>query len=212
MGIKERIIAKAGDLFFLYGIKSVSMDELAFSLGISKRTIYENFRDKEEILLSLLRDLQNKHRQVFGSLITNTSNVVEIFIKIIEIQQSAPICNAKFFEDIQKYYPRANEFIEDDVDKKKESLVKFLQNGITQGYVREDLNVEVTAFLMEQGSSIYIRATYLEKPPFTYSELFYTMMINFVRGILTEKGIKIIDDYLAPQKEKNRHKNEEKDG
>lgn len=212
MGIKERIIAKAGDLFFLYGIKSVSMDELAFSLGISKRTIYENFRDKEEILLSLLRDLQNKHRQVFGSLITNTSNVVEIFIKIIEIQQSAPICNAKFFEDIQKYYPRANEFIEDDVDKKKESLVKFLQNGITQGYVREDLNVEVTAFLMEQGSSIYIRATYLEKPPFTYSELFYTMMINFVRGILTEKGIKIIDDYLALQKEKNRHKNEEKDG
>lgn len=211
MGIKERIIAKAGDLFFLYGIKSVSMDELAFSLGISKRTIYENFRDKEEILLSLLRDLQNKHRQVFGSLITNTSNVVEIFIKIIEIQQSAPICNEKFFEDIQKYYPRANEFIEDDVDKNKDSLVKFLQNGITQGYVREDLNVEVTAFLMEQGSSIYIRATYLEKPPFTYSELFYTMMINFVRGILTEKGIKIIDDYLAPQKEKKRHQNEETD-
>ncbi|MDD2314117.1 MAG: TetR/AcrR family transcriptional regulator [Proteiniphilum sp.] len=209
MEIKERIIAKAGDLFFQYGIKSVSMDEMAFSLGISKRTIYENFKDKEEILLSLLMDLRDKRRHVFDSLISNTPNVVEIFIKIIEIQQSAPICNAKFFEDIQKYYPHANEFIENDVDKNKESLVKFLQNGIRQGYIREDLNVEVTAFLVEQSSSIYIRATSLEKPPFTFAELFYTMMINFVRGILTEKGIKIIDDYLAQQKEKNRLKNDE---
>ena len=109
----------------------------------------------------------------------------------------------KFFEDIQKYYPRANRNIEADKEKNKEFLVKFLQKGIEQGYIREDLNVEVTAFLVEQSTYIYIRATSLEKPLFTFSELFYTMMINFVRGILTEKGIKIIDAYLEQQKAKN---------
>jgi len=203
MEIKERIIAKAGDLFFQYGIKSVSMDELASSLGISKRTIYENFKDKEEILSSLLVSLRDERRKVFDSLISDKNNVVEIFIKIIEIQQSSPICNVKFFEDIQKYYPRANRNIEADKEKNKEFLVKFLQKGIEQGYIREDLNVEVTAFLVEQSTYIYIRATSLEKPLFTFSELFYTMMINFVRGILTEKGIKIIDAYLEQQKAKN---------
>jgi len=203
MEIKERIIAKAGDLFFQYGIKSVSMDELASSLGISKRTIYENFKDKEEILSSLLVSLRDERRKVFDSLISDKNNVVEIFIKIIEIQQSTPICNVKFFEDIQKYYPQANRNIEADKEKNKEFLVKFLQKGIEEGYIREDLNVEVTAFLVEQSTYIYIRATSLEKPLFTFSELFYTMMINFVRGILTEKGIKIIDAYLEQQKAKN---------
>lgn len=209
MEIKERIIAKAGDLFFQYGVKSVSMDELAFSLGISKRTIYENFKDKNEILLSLLMNMRDKRNKVIDSLISQTSNVVEIFIKIIEIQQSSPNCNAKFFEDIRKYYPHVNEFIEKDVDKNKELLVEFLQNGIKQGYIREDLNVEVTAFLVDQTRYIFIRATSLEKPPFTFTDLFYTMMINFVRGILTEKGIKIIDDYLAQQQKKNRLKNDD---
>mgnify|MGYP000862245481 FL=1 len=203
MEIRERIIAKAGDLFFQYGIKSVSMDELASSLGISKRTIYENFKDKEEILLSLLVSLRDERRKVFDSLISGRNNVVEIFIKIIEIQQSTPICDVKFFEDIQKYYPRANRNIEAEKEKNKEYLVKFLQKGIEQGYIREDLNVEATAFLVEQSTYIYIRATSLEKPLFTFSELFYTMMINFVRGILTEKGIKIIDAYLEKQKAKN---------
>lgn len=203
MEIKERIIAKAGDLFFQYGIKSVSMDELASSLGISKRTIYENFKDKEDILSSLLVSLRDARRKVFDSLISDRNNVVEIFIRIIEIQQSTPICNLKFFEDIQKYYPEANRNIEADKEKNKEFLVNFLQKGIEQGYIREDLNVEVIAFLVEQSTYIYIRATSLEKPLFTFSELFYTMMINFVRGILTEKGIKIIDAYLEQQKAKN---------
>lgn len=203
MEIRERIIAKAGDLFFQYGIKSVSMDELASSLGISKRTIYENFKDKEEILLSLLVSLRDERRKVFDQLTSERSNVVETFIKIIKKQQSTPICDVKFFEDIHKYYPEANRFIEDDFKRNKEFLSKFLQKGIEQGYIREDLNVEATAFLVEQSTYIYIRATSLEKPLFTFSELFYTMMINFVRGILTAKGIKIIDAYLEQQKTKN---------
>ena len=164
MEIKERIIAKAGDLFFQYGVKSVSMDELAFSLGISKRTIYENFKDKNEILLSLLMNMRDKRNKVIDSLISQTSNVVEIFIKIIEIQQSSPNCNAKFFEDIRKYYPHVNEFIEKDVDKNKELLVEFLQNGIKQGYIREDLNVEVTAFWWTKPDT-FLFALPLEKPP-----------------------------------------------
>ena len=79
-------------------------------------------------------------------------------------------------------------------------LREFLLTGLGQGYIRDDLNVDVTAFLVEQSTYTYIRASYLEKPPFSFSELFYTMMINFVRGISTEKGIKIIDTHLDNKK------------
>jgi len=204
MELKERIIEKAGGLFYRYGIKNTSMDELATSLGISKRTIYENFRDKEEILISLLFKLSRERKKVFSSFLSDDYNVVEVFIKIIEVQLSTPLGNVKFFQDIDKYYPKAARLMKEDVQKNNIFLRSFLQKGIEQGFIRKDLNVNVAAFLVEESTYTYVRASYLEQPPFSFSELFYTMMINFVRGISTEKGIKIIDAYLENKKTENR--------
>lgn len=196
MEIKDRIIEKAGELFFQYGIKNISMDELASSLGMSKRTIYENFKDKEDILRSLILKLGDERNKIFKEFLEKGLNVVEIFINVIEIQKKMPVSNAKFLQDIYKYYPNTAMLMQKKIEKDNEFLREFLLTGIGQGYIRDDLNVEVTAFLVEQSTYTYIRASYLEKPPFSFSELFYTMMINFVRGIFTEKGIKIIDAHL----------------
>lgn len=197
MDLKERIIVKASELFCQYGVKSVSMDELASSLGISKRTIYENFKDKEDILLAVLTMIKGKREEVFSSLVNDTSNVVEVFIAIIEIHQNTPMCSGRFFDDIRKYYHRASKFIQVENERNEKELRTFLRHGIEQGYIRDNLNVEVTAFLVEESTYTYIRASTMDQPSFSYQELFYTMMINFVRGISTAKGIKIIDEYLV---------------
>jgi AcrR family transcriptional regulator len=203
MDIKDRIIEKAGELFFEYGIKNISMDELASSLGISKRTIYENFKDKEDILRFLITKLSNERNKIFKEFLEEGLNVVEIFIKVIEIQMDMPVSSAKFIQDIYKYYPKITKLLQENIEKNNEFLQNFLLKGIGQGYIREDLNVEVTAFLVEESTYTYIRASYMEKPPFSFSDLFYTMMINFVRGISTEKGIKIIDAHLENKKNLN---------
>lgn len=200
MEIRERIIEKSGELFHQYGIKNVSMDEIASSLGISKRTIYENFKDKEDILLSVLRQFRWKKGERFKALFGQCQNVVEVFIKLIEDHQHTPICNVRFFEDIQKYYPRAVDLVKGYTETNNIHLRKFLLQGIEEGYIRENLNVNVAAFLVEETTYTHIRASYLEKPLFSFQELFYTMMINFVRGIMTTKGIRIIDAYLQEQK------------
>lgn len=203
MDIKDRIIQKAGELFFQYGIKNISMDELASSLGMSKRTIYENFKDKEDILRSLILKLGDERNKIFKKFLIEGQNVVEVFINVIEIQKKMPVSNVKFLQDIYKYYPKITKLMQENIEMNNEFLQEFLMNGIEQGYIREDLNVEVTAFLVEQSTYTYIRASYLEKPPFSFSDLFYTMMINFVRGISTEKGIKIIDAHLNSKKNIN---------
>ncbi|WP_294082832.1 TetR/AcrR family transcriptional regulator [Proteiniphilum sp. UBA5384] len=200
MELNERIIEKAGELFRKYGIKNVSMDEIASSMGISKRTLYENFRDKEDILLSTLHWFGDKRKEEFESLFAQCQNSVEVFIKIIEVHESAQDCSVKFFEDIRKYYPSADKILKKRTEINKTHLRNFLLKGIKEGYIREDLNVDVAAFLVEESTYTYIRASYLEKPPFSFNELFYTMMINFVRGIMTGKGISIIDAYLQQQK------------
>lgn len=202
MELRDRIIEKAGNLFIQYGIKNSSMDEIATSLGISKRTIYEIFRDKEDLLISFLRKTWNERNAHFATFLRRDYNVIGVFLKVIEAQQNLPLANVKFFEDIQKYYPQAAKLIKEDVAQNNVFLCDFLHKGIAQGYIRSNLNVEVTAFLVEDGTNTYIRASYLEQPPFSFRELFFTMMINFIRGISTEKGIRIIDEYLANQQMK----------
>ncbi|SRR5690554_431814 len=200
MDIKDRIIEKAGELFFQYGIRNISMDELASSLGMSKRTIYENFKDKEDILKSLILKIKDERNEVIKEFLVKGLNVVEVFINVIEIQKKMPVSNAKFIQDIYKYYPNITKIMQEHIEKNNVFLQEFLLKGIEQGFIREDLNIKVTAFLVEESTYTYIRASYLEQPPFSFPELFYTMMINFVRGISTEKGIKIIDAHLAKKR------------
>ena len=196
MELKERIIKQAGELFYQYGIKSVSMDDLASSLGISKRTLYENFKDKEDVLLSYLISIRDYRNDRIVELIEQSSNIVEVFLYFIDFHKNKKMPSTKFYEDIYKYYPRIYKLIQQDVEKNKVYLTQFLKQGIAEGYIRDNLNIDVAAFLVEESTYTYIRASYLEKPPFSFQELFFTMMINFIRGISTDKGIKIIDNYL----------------
>jgi AcrR family transcriptional regulator len=178
------------------------MDEIATSLGISKRTIYETFRDKEDLLISFLKKTWADRYACFSAYLCDEYNVIELFLKIIEAQLNRPMVNVKFFEDINRYYPYAAKLIQEEVNRNNAFLRDFLRKGIEQGYIYRNLNVEVTAFLLEDSTYTYIRASHMEQPPFSYRELFFTMMINFIRGISTEKGIRIIDEYLANQEKK----------
>ncbi len=171
-------------------------------MSISKRTIYEIFKDKEEILLSVISTMKAQRKADFESLVSDASNVIEVFIAIIEIHQTALACCDRFYDDIQRYYPKVSRFIHDVNKENNRKLRSFLNRGIEQGYVRDDLNVEVTAFLVEENTFTYAFAGLMERPGFTYEELFQTMMINFLRGISTAKGIEIIDDYLAKKRNK----------
>lgn len=197
MTLKERIIKEAGALFYQYGIKSVSMDDLASSLGISKRTLYENFKDKEEVLLTYLAGKRDERNNKIMEVINKSSNMIEVFLYFIEFHKKKELPTIKFYEDIYKYYPRIYKLIQKDVEENKVYIKKYLQQGIDEGYIRKNLNVDVAAFLVEESTYTYIRAAYLEKPPFSFQELFFTMMVNFIRGISTNKGIEIIDDYLT---------------
>lgn len=199
--LKERILKQAGRQFIKYGIKRVSMDDLASSLGISKRTLYENFKDKEDILDCYMVSLRENREKEFKKYAEESDNMIEVVLKIIEYHSNIELPSVRFFEDIYKYYPRIYQEKQEDIKMNKFYFRKFLSEGIEKGYVRKDLNIEVVAFLVEQNNYTFMRSSFLrepfaEKPDFTFKELFFTMMTNFVRGISTFKGIEIIDKYL----------------
>lgn len=197
MEIKDRIALQAGELFMAHGVKSISVDEIASKLGMSKRTIYQQFHDKEDILIHFLELLEAKQNEEMEQLHRTLPTVVDVFMRVIYSHQEVMSgYSVKFQEDIEKYYPKAWNTWKEQEDRGTVVVKHFLMEGIQQGVIRRDLNVEVTAFLLQDTNNTFLQALRMANRSFTIWELFYTMLTNFIRGISTEKGIAIVDSYL----------------
>ena len=197
MELKDRIILQAGELFVKHGIKRISMDEIASRLGISKRTIYQNFKDKEDLLLQYIRHMEKMKTQYIKDISKDEQTVVHLFLRIIEMSKEFDFLNMIFINDVKKYYPKANQELIDQQNRGVVYIKQFLKEGMAQGVIRKDLNIEVVSFLLQDSNRTFIDATRLTNKSFTDWELFFTTMINFIRGISTERGIEIVDTFLT---------------
>lgn len=197
MDLKNRIIDEAGKLFTQHGVKRITMDEIASNLGISKRTIYQNFKDKEDLLIHYIRSIMQIQRDYLKDLSANEYTVVHIFLKTIGMHKEFDFFNVRFSDDIDKYYPKAKKELLEQKSRGLSFLKEFLEQGMEQGVIRKELNVEVVSFLLQDSNRSFINAIRLENKSFTNWELFFTSMINFIRGISTHEGIEIVDNYLT---------------
>lgn len=173
------------------------MDEIASKLGISKRTIYQNFEDKEDLLLQYIRHIEMMKGEYIKDFSTNEQTVVHVFLRTIEMHKEIDFFNVQFLDDVKKYYPKAKQEL---IDQQKRGIVfvkQFLEEGMKQGVVRKDLNIEVVSFLLQDSNRTFIDATRLTNKTFSNWELFFTSMINFIRGISTARGIEIVDTFLT---------------
>ena len=117
--VRERVIQQAGKLFAVHGIKKVSMDELASSLGISKRTIYTVFADKEDVVGSCVDSFQEKRERRVLEIKRNAANIVQACLQIIDGYRNTPLPNYLLWEDIEKYYPNIHQQIQEGAESSK---------------------------------------------------------------------------------------------
>lgn len=199
MELKDRIIQEAGKLFIKHGIKRISMDEIASRLGISKRTIYQNFKDKEDLLLHYIRQMEFLKSESIKDLSKNEETVVHVFLKLIEMHKEFDFINITFIDDVKKYYPKANRELIDQQNRGITKIKLFLKEGMRQDVIRKDLNIDIVAFLLQDSNRTLMNTVNLTDKSFSNWELFFTTMINFIRGISTKNGIEIVDKFLAKQ-------------
>lgn len=199
MEIRKRIIKGAGKLFYTKGIKRVTMDDIAEAIGMSKRTIYENFRDKTEILRETVDFLNEENRQNVEQMIRESENVMEVIIKILHYGlESIDVVTPMFLEDMQKFFPQV---WEDTVQKGRETkhkqLQELLERGKKEGLFRTEINSKlVSRIFYEQLNLIHSNEAFpIEE--FPRKELFENMFLNFARGISTRKGGEILDELLS---------------
>ena len=198
MEVRDRIIEEATKQFFQFGIRNVTMDDIAISLGISKRTVYEIFRDKGELVETCLNNLTLKEDKRVLEVVNKSENVIEtIFVFMREGIKAMNSINPVFFKDLQKLYPQLWKRLDAEVRAKRLSLsARFLKKGIKEGLFRKDLNVEIISKLFQEQMNLLVDETIFPRDKYDHREIFQSMMINFTRGISTSKGIQIIDEIL----------------
>ena len=193
--LKGRILQIATALFHQHGIKQVKMDDIANDLRISKRTLYEVYENKEDLLFEVLQQHDSVERQQLLEFDKPGTNVINIILEIYRVRTAEFITvNPLFFEDLQKY-PNKLTYVRQLHTDKEAEIVAFIERGKNEGLFLENVNygiVRELTFASEQ----FVMNNFLFKR-YDITELSRIMIMLFVRGICTEKGIKLLDQYFS---------------
>jgi AcrR family transcriptional regulator len=195
MDYKNRIIEEAAKLFRTYGIKTVTMDMLADNLGISKRTIYEVFSDKDELLTGVVKWMYEKQKEIMTRILDESENVIVANFRMIDVMRDHfQNMSPAFMLDIKKYHHAVLSETQGKGDLQDyRKGMEIVARGIKEGVFRKDIEIElVNRCIFEL---IRISADYEIFPPDKYSrnDIIKNVYINYLKGIATAKGLEIIN-------------------
>lgn len=182
-------------MFFRLGIRSVSIDDICREMGMSKKTFYVYFASKDELVAQLLHSnvvyISGKMDELLE--LKDFRKLVSRFIKHQESEKNDVRRVPQLVYDLKKYYPRQfAEFQEECFQAQKEYIRAYLEQGQQEGLVRANLNIELIAVLFAKIHSDAIRdLEEIEGHGYNMHQLGHTAMDVFVRGVLSEEGLKL---------------------
>ena len=194
---KERIIKGSEELFFQYGIKSVTMDDIAKHLSMSKKTIYNYFKEKDQIVNMLMEASIEQDKKQFREISEGALNVVDEVFKMMQCLSSIiGKLNPNLFYDLQKYHHGAwSKFVKFKSEFILQMVEECISKGIKQGYIRTDANPKILARLRVEEIEMGFNPKVFPPDKFKLLEVQLGLMEHFLYGICTLKGHKLINKY-----------------
>jgi AcrR family transcriptional regulator len=197
MDNKERILVAAYELFFRYGIKSVTMDDIAKHLSMSKKTIYLYFRDKDEVVHTLMERSLQKDQEDFHRIAQEAGNVVEeVFEMMKKMNDIFSTINPNIFYDLRKYHPQTWELFHKFKSEFIITMVEAtLEKGKKDGFVRSDINSKLLAKLRGEEIEMGFNPALFPPDKFRILDVQIALVEHFLYGICTLKGHKLINKH-----------------
>ena len=199
---KENIIHHASKMFVEQGIKAVRMDDIAQELSISKRTLYEMFGDKEELLFQGIVCIMDQHQRILSEKTKSCKNMMEVML--VSVQELCGGGHNSEFErrlttNLQKFYPNVMEKVQrHHAEMGYRGLKYALDTCNAEGLLDPHVDVEIMSRLFLSTLSIYANTTHNIILPdgISRDEALKIITINFLRGISSIKGLQVIDQML----------------
>lgn len=199
--MEQLILNKAKDLFFSYGFKSVSMDDLAKMAGVSKKTIYQSVSDKTELVEKVADELIRCHaEQLTQSAEDATDAVQEVSLQLNTSFTIVSSVNYNFFYELEKFFPSAWKKLIDHRNKTLlPAIIKNLRKGIVEDNYREDIDPAFVAQIRLQQMSTALNPIRFSEKKLDTQKLMHDLTIFYLHGIVSTKGKKLINKYFKEQ-------------
>jgi len=199
--VKEEIIEKANDLFLNLGFKSVTMDDLASEMGISKKTIYANFQNKTKLVEATTHHLFCVIAEGIDTILKeNQDPITELYaIKAfvmhhLKNEKSAPL------HQLEKYYPKIHQGLKSkQFEVFQECVIDNLKRGISQGVFRKNIDIQFISRIYFIGTNGIKDKNMFPEELFPVTKLMDNYLAYHILGITTEKGRKILNNLIKEQ-------------
>ncbi len=198
----ERILEKARDVSFTYGIRSMSMDDISRKLGISKSTLYKYVKNKTDLVEKVLEFEREGFKRIFDEHDFEGVNAIDILLTVSkEVSKNFINVNPAITFDLKKYYPELyQKHIDQRINFIYEKIKINLQKGISQGMYREDLSIELAARLYISRLLDLHNEELFPPKKFSFQTLFNFMFENWIRGISKPEGIAHFEEQFEKKK------------
>ena len=185
--LKGKILVTAMSLFKREGIKRIKMDDIAQALSISKRTLYETYENKEQLLCEGVIYEHQLRQEQLRQFTEQAENEIEVVMEFIrqEIVLLGGI-NPLFFSELAKY-ERVVELLNEEHEQKRLHSMEFVKRGVEKGYFRSDINYDIVTKMSDAVVQHVMMTRMYEEYPL--SEIFRNHVDILFRGICTDKGI-----------------------
>ena len=194
---QERIVNKSHELFMRYGIRSVSMDEVANHLGMSKKTIYQFYADKDALVEDVIDiEINRNKKECLGHKQKSENALHEIFLAMDMVKEMLSHMNPSVIFDLEKYHPAAFKKFNDHKNKFMYAIIREnLELGKKEGLYREDIQTDILARYRLVSMFIIFNHDMFPLGKHSLANLIEEITDNFIHGIATAKGQKLIQKY-----------------
>ena len=199
---QEKVVAHVSQMIKTLGVKSVRMDDVAAGMGMSKRTLYEMFGDKEELLFQSIMHLMRSRLHRITEQVTDCENMLEVLLKSVRLlggNGRVDDIDKRLAANLKKFYPNVFAKVKrEHTEQGIAGLQYALDKCREEGYLDPHVDVELMARLFISTSGTLLSEDNIVIPDeVSREEAFGAMVVNFLRGLSTVKGVQVIDELLA---------------
>jgi len=199
MEILERIEQKALELYGKYGVKAITMDDIARSCGISKKTLYENFANKRELVDDVVTKFTVRYRENYPTAnIVAEDAIAEVILSIAELESMYRCMNYIMFEDLEKYYFDTWDVIAKFRNDIGITLIKKnIERGIKESLYHDRFEIDIIANMRLRQLIDIHREAHMRADLKT---TLYQVTYHYIAGLATAKGNKLLTKYIEQYK------------
>ena len=197
--IDQRILNKAQELFLFFGIKSISMDDIAKHLGISKKTLYLHFTDKAELVTLIFSNIISSHEKEIIEAQLHASNAIEeIFLQIKALLNIFKEIKPNVYFEIEKYFPSAaDQFSEHRHNCMRDGIRENLERGINENLFRKNLDLDIVADIrLNQLLTSFDEKVYPSQD-FNIANTLNKLTDFYLHAICTPSGLKVYQSHIT---------------